>query len=66
MTCHLSNIQPGNGGIVCTRFGVILTLDIYNEIHSMHDTGKIVSSMCLKDLRILHAERLFVDMNAFG
>jgi hypothetical protein len=28
----------------------------------MHDTGKIVSSMCLKDLRILHAERLFVDM----
>jgi hypothetical protein len=23
--------------------------------------GKVVSSMCLKDLKILHAERLFVD-----
>jgi hypothetical protein len=27
MTCDLSNIQPRNGGIVCTSFGIILILD---------------------------------------
>jgi hypothetical protein len=33
MTCDLSNIQPRNGGIVCTSVGIILILDINNVIH---------------------------------
>ena len=61
MTCDLSNIQPRNGGIVCTSFGIILILDINNVINFINATGKVVSSMCLKDLKILHAERIFLD-----
>jgi hypothetical protein len=61
MTCHLSNIEPRNGGIVCTSVGIILILDFNRVIHFINDTGKVVSSMCLKDLKILHAERLFLD-----
>ena len=61
MTCHLSNIEPRNGGIVCTSVGIILILDINRVIHFINDTGKVVSSMCVKDLKILHAERLFLD-----
>jgi hypothetical protein len=124
MTCHLSNIKPRNGGIVChvfrdllwqitdiyspvmcfgiyferpviytprhvfrnllwqasdiyslvmcfalvfsfylvcTRVGIILILDFNRVIHFINDTGKVVSSMCLKDLKILHAERIFLD-----
>jgi hypothetical protein len=51
MTCDLSNIQPRNGGIVCTSFGIILILDINNVINFINATGKVVSSMCLKDLK---------------
>ena len=61
MTCDLSNIQPRNGGIVCTSFGIILILDSDNKIHFINDTGKIVSSMRLNVLNIVHAERLFLD-----
>jgi hypothetical protein len=61
MTCDLSNIQPINGGIVCTSFGIILILDINNVINFINATGKVVSSMCLKDLKILHAEKIFLD-----
>jgi hypothetical protein len=61
MTCHLSNIEPRNGGIVCTSVGIILILDFNRVIHFINDTGKVVSSMCLKDLKIIHAERLFLD-----
>ena len=61
MTCYLFRIQPKTGGIVCTSLGIILILDINNEIHFINDTGKVVSRMCLKDLEILHAERLFLD-----
>ena len=61
MTCNISNIKPKTGGIVCTSLGIILILDINNGIHFINDTGKVVSRMCLKDLEILHAERLFLD-----
>jgi len=61
MTCNLSSIQYTTGGIVCTSFGIILILDINNVIHFINDTEKVVSRMCLKDLKILHAERLFLD-----
>ena len=61
MTCDLFNIQPRNGGIVCTSVGIILILDINNVIHFMNDTGNVESSMCLEDLKILYAERLFLD-----
>jgi len=61
MTCDLSNIQPRNGGIVCTSFGIILILDIYNEIHFINDRGKVVSSMHLNALNIVNAERLLLD-----
>ena len=61
MTSRLSSIQPKRGGIVCTSDGIVLILDINNVIHFMNDTGKVVSSMCLKDLKILYAERLFLD-----
>ena len=61
MTCNLFNIQPQTGGIVCTSLGIILILDINNGIHFINDTGKVVSRMRLKDLEILHAERLFLD-----
>jgi hypothetical protein len=61
MICDLSNIQPRNGGIVCTSFGIILILDSDNTIHFINDTGKIVSSMRLNVLNIVHAERLFLD-----
>ena len=61
MTCDLSNIQPRNGGIVCTSFGIILILDSDNKIHFINDTGKIVSNMRLNVLNIVHAERLFLD-----
>jgi len=61
MTCNLSSIQYTTGGIVCTSFGIILILDINNVIHFINDTGKVVSRMCLKDLKILHAERLILD-----
>ena len=33
MTCHLSNIKPRNGGIVCTSVGIILILDFIRVIH---------------------------------
>ena len=61
MTCALSNIQPRNGGIVCTSFGIILILDSNNQIHFINETGKVVSSMRLNVLNIVHAERLFLD-----
>ena len=61
MTCDLSNIQPRNGGIVCTSFGIILILDSDNKIHFINDMGKVVSSMRLNVLNIVHAERLFLD-----
>ena len=61
MTCDLSNIQPRNGGIVCTSFRIIIILDINNIIHFINDTGTVVSSMYLNVLNILHAERLFLD-----
>jgi len=61
MTCHLSNIQPTTGGIVCTSFGIIIILDSNNIIHFINDTGIVVSSMYLNVLHILHAERLFLD-----
>ena len=61
MTCDLSNIQPRNGGIVCTSFGIILILDSDNTIHFINDTGIVVSSMYLNVLNILHTERLFLD-----
>ena len=61
MTCDLSNIQPRNGGIVRTRFRIIIILDINNIIHFINDTGIVVSSMYLNVLNILHAERLFLD-----
>jgi disulfide bond formation protein DsbB len=47
--------------IVCTSVGIILILDISHVIHFINDTGKVVSSMCLSNLKILHAERLFLD-----
>ena len=61
MNCHLSSIQYTTGGIVCTSFGIILILDINNVIHFINDTGKVVSGMCLKHLKILHAEILYLD-----
>ena len=61
MTCDLSNIQPRNGGIVCTSFGIIIILDINNIIHFINDKGIVVSRMYVNVLNILHAERLFLD-----
>ena len=60
-TCDLSNIQPRNGGIVCTSFRIIIILDINNIIHFINDTGIVVSSMYLNVLNMLDAERLFLD-----
>jgi len=61
MTCHLSSIQPRNGEIVCTSFGIIIILDFNNIIYFIDDTGIVVSSMYLNVLNILHAERLCLD-----
>ena len=59
--CDLSNIQPRNGGIVCTCFGIIIILDINNIVHFINDKGIAVCSMHLNVLHILHAEILFLD-----
>ena len=61
MTSRLFDIHviPITGGVVCTSDGIVLILDINNEIHFV--SGKVVSSMCLKDLKILHAEILLLD-----
>jgi hypothetical protein len=64
MTYDLSNIEPRNGGIVCTSFGIILLLDSDNKIYFINDTSKVVSCMRLSDLDIVHAERLFLDKHA--
>jgi hypothetical protein len=61
MTCDLSNIQPRNGGNVCTSFRIIIILDINNIIHFIYDTSIVVSSMYLSALNIPHAKRLFLD-----
>ena len=61
MTCDLSYINPKTDGIVCTSLGIIIILDIYNNIKFINDTGAVVSRMSLNDLKIIYAERLFID-----